>query len=240
MKDSRSLWWFYHSDNSPLYIVDGFPVESITDVPASDIQSIDVLKDAFSTAIYGARGANGVIIVTTKGGGKGSCKVSYNSYYGYKKMANKDAIQPMSVSEFVKYQYELAAVRDRVDKEFTPFFGNFQDIDLYDNIKGNDWVEQVFGRVGSTFSQNLSVSGGADKVKWNVSYAHVEDRAIMIGSKFSRDNLNLKANYNPFKKISFELFGTLFRQDVRGSGANSMNDAGSTSGNGRLKTCRFV
>lgn len=222
-------------DNSPLYIVDGFPVESITDVPASDIQSIDVLKDAFSTAIYGARGANGVIIVTTKGGGKGSCKVSYNAYYGYKKMANKDAIQPMSVSEFVKYQYELAAVRDRVDKEFTPFFGNFQDIDLYDNIKGNDWVEQVFGRVGSTFSQNLSVSGGADKVKWNVSYAHVEDRAIMIGSKFSRDNLNLKANYNPFKKISFDFSVRYSGTDVRGSGANSMNDAGSTSGNGRLK-----
>ena len=67
-------------DSSPLYIVDGFPVESISDIPASDIQSIDVLKDAFSTAIYGSRGANGVIIVTTKSGESGRITVNYNIY----------------------------------------------------------------------------------------------------------------------------------------------------------------
>lgn len=67
-------------DSSPLYIVDGFPVESISDIPASDIQSIDVLKDAFSTAIYGSRGANGVVLITTKGGTSGKFSVSYNGY----------------------------------------------------------------------------------------------------------------------------------------------------------------
>ena len=67
-------------DNSPLYIVDGFPVESINDISSSEIQSIDVLKDAFSTAIYGSRGANGVVIVTTKSGSKQSrFTVSLNS-----------------------------------------------------------------------------------------------------------------------------------------------------------------
>ena len=76
-------------DNSPLYIVDGFPVESINDIASSEIQSIDVLKDAFSTAIYGSRGANGVVIVTTKSGEKGrKVSVSFNSYYGFKTMAN--------------------------------------------------------------------------------------------------------------------------------------------------------
>ena len=98
-------------DSSPLYIVDGFPVESISDIPASDIQSIDVLKDAFSTAIYGSRGANGVVLVTTKSGAAGKVSVSYNVYWGQKKMANKDAIQVMSPSEFVKLQWELGVLQ---------------------------------------------------------------------------------------------------------------------------------
>ena len=91
-------------DSSPLYIVDGFPVESISDIPSSDTQSIDVLKDAFSTAIYGSRGANGVIIVTTKSGQKGKLTVNYNGYMGWKSMANKDALTTLDTEEFVKLQ----------------------------------------------------------------------------------------------------------------------------------------
>lgn len=72
-------------DNSPLYIVDGFPVESISDIAPSEIQSIDVLKDASSTAIYGARGANGVIIVTTKSGKEGKTQVNFNASLGWKR-----------------------------------------------------------------------------------------------------------------------------------------------------------
>lgn len=72
-------------DNTPLFIVDGFPVESISDIPASDIEDITVLKDASSTAIYGSRGANGVILVTTKSGKEGKINVNYNAYYSWKK-----------------------------------------------------------------------------------------------------------------------------------------------------------
>lgn len=74
-------------DNAPLFIVDGFPVESISDIPASEIEDMTVLKDASSTAIYGSRGANGVILVTTKSGKEGKVSVSYNAYYSWKKMA---------------------------------------------------------------------------------------------------------------------------------------------------------
>ena len=73
--------------NDPLLIVDGFPVESISDIPATDIEDITVLKDASSTAIYGSRGANGVILVTTKSGKAGKVNVSYNAYYSWKKVA---------------------------------------------------------------------------------------------------------------------------------------------------------
>src|SRR5574344_2007474 len=76
-------------DKSPLYIVDGFPVSSISDIAPSEIESIDVLKDASSTAIYGARGANGVIIITTKSGKEGKTQVSLNASIGWKKLTKE-------------------------------------------------------------------------------------------------------------------------------------------------------
>lgn len=222
-------------DNSPLYIVDGFPVESISDIPSTDIQSIDVLKDAFSTAIYGSRGANGVIIVTTKSGEKGRVTVNYNAYQGFKSIANKDAITTLSPYEFVKFQYELAAIRDNVSDKYEPYFGRFVDIDLYKNIQGNDYVGQIFGNQGSTFNQNLTISGGSDLFKWTASYAHIGDNAIMKGSKYSRDNLSLKTQFKPSRKVAFDFSIRYSDTNVRGSGANGINDSGTTSGNGRLK-----
>lgn len=222
-------------DSSPLYIVDGFPVESISDIAASDIQSIDVLKDAFSTAIYGSRGANGVVLVTTKSGSSGKISVNYNAYYGMKKMANADAIQVMDPYEFVRTQYELASVRGELGTQYTPIFGLFQDMDLYRDVEANDWITQVFGRTGSSFNHNLSVSGSTDKVRWTASYSHLNDRAIMTGSDYHRDNLNFKAQFKPVKQLTFDVNARYSHTRVSGAGANSINDSGSTSGNGRLK-----
>ena len=221
---------------APLYIVDGFPVESISDIPASDIQSIDVLKDAFSTAIYGSRGANGVVLVTTKSGASGKISVSYNAYWGQKKMANADAIQTGSPYDFVQNQYELAVLRDRVDDDFIKVFGVFEDMDLYKGVEKNDWLKKVFGNTGTTFNHNLSVSGSTDKVKWTASYAHVGDNAIMIGSNYKRDNLNFKTQYKPIKQITIDINARYSRTEVLGAGTNSINDSGSTSStSARLK-----
>ena len=222
-------------DSSPLYIVDGFPVESISDIPASDIQSIDVLKDAFSTAIYGSRGANGVVLVTTKGGTSGKFSVSYNAYWGMKKMANADAIQVNSPYDFVRNQYELSMIRGTYDDDYVDYFGSYQDIDLYRNVEGNDWISQVFGNTGTNYSHNVSVSGSTDKVRWTASYSHIGDNAIMTGSTYKRDNLNFKANFKPIKQLEFDVNARYSNTRIMGSGSNSMNDAGSTSGNGRLK-----
>ena len=222
-------------DSSPLYIVDGFPVESISDIPASDIQSIDVLKDAFSTAIYGSRGANGVILVTTKGGTSGKFSVSYNAYWGQKWMANKDAIQVNSPYDFVKNQYELSLIRDKYEDSYVPAFGVYEDMGLYENVQGNDWISQVFGNTGRVFSHNISVSGSTDKVRWTASYSHLGDNAIMTGSTYRRDNLNFKTTYKPIKELTFDINARYSNTQIMGSGANSINDTGSTSGNGRLK-----
>ena len=223
-------------DNSPLYIVDGFPVESINDIASSEIQSIDVLKDAFSTAIYGSRGANGVVIVTTKSAEKGErISVKFNTYYGRKQMANRDAIVAMNPENFVKFQYELAKIRDNVSTYYEPYFGTFDDLDLYTGLAGNNWVDAVFGHAGTTFSTDFSVSGSGETLNWTLGYAHMGDNAIMSGSNYTRDNLNFKGNFKTSKTTSIDVNIRYSRTDVRGSGANGINDTGTTSGNGRLK-----
>ena len=223
-------------DSSPLYIVDGFPVESINDIPSSEIQSIDVLKDAFSTAIYGSRGANGVVIVTTKSAEKGQkISVKFNTYWGLKTMANKGAIQAMDADNYVKFQYELGVIRDNLSSYYNPYFGNFEDIDLYKGMATNDWIKAVFGKTGSTFSADLSVSGSSESVNWTIGYAHMGDKAIMAGSTYTRDNLSFKGNFKTSAHTSIDANVRYSRTNVRGGGANGIKDTGSTAGNGRLK-----
>ncbi len=223
-------------DNSPLYIVDGFPVESISDISSSEIASIDVLKDAFSTAIYGSRGANGVVIVTTKSAEKGQkISVKFNTYYGLKTMANAEAIKAMDSENFVAFQYELAQIRGNVSTNYEPFFGSFADIDLYKGLPTNDWVDMVFGNTGSNYNADFTISGRGDNFNWTLGYARTGDNAIMTGSEYTRDNLSFKSNFKTSKTTSIDLNIRYSKTNVRGAGANSMNDTGTTSGNGRLK-----
>ena len=104
----------------------------------ADIESIDVLKDASSTAIYGSRGANGVIIVTTKGGAAGKVRVNYNAFTSFKKLANKlDVLTPY---DFVNWQYERALLQGGAEIDrYTEMYGNYQDMDLYNEVIANDW-----------------------------------------------------------------------------------------------------
>src|SRR5690606_24608296 len=172
-------------DNSPLYIVDGFPVSSIADIAPQDIESIDILKDASSTAIYGARGANGVILVTTKGGKTGKTAISFNVFTGSRNLANKlDVLSPL---DYVTWQYEHSLLANKPEN-YTQYFGNYQDIDLYADVEPNDWQEIIFGRTGNTYNQNLNLSGGGEKTRFSVSHSFVKDRAIMQMSDFQRHN----------------------------------------------------
>ena len=218
-------------DNTPLYIVDGFPVTSIADVAPSDIESIDVLKDASSTAIYGSRGANGVIIVTTKSGKVGKFTVNYNVYGGYRKLAKKlDVLTPL---DYAKWQYESALLDNKLNDRYTKYLGNWQDIDLYGTITPNDWQEQVFGRLGSMVTHNLSMNGGNDKTRYTASYSRVSDKAIMQMSGFTRDNLNLKLNNRPNKKVTIDFSVRYANSKVEGGGTNEQNEK--SSADSRLK-----
>lgn len=210
--------------NDPLFIVDGFPVESISDIPASDIEDITVLKDASSTAIYGSRGANGVILVTTKSGKEGKVSVNYNAYYSWKQIAK--TLDVLSPADYAKWQYELAMLKNEKDiSSYEKFFGGYQDLDLYNNIAGNDWQDLTFGRTGKTFNQSLNINGGSDKVRYAFSYAHINDKAIMENSSFKRDNFSLKLNSKPVKGVSLDFQVRYSETDIRGGGANDTNGA---------------
>lgn len=205
--------------NDPLLIVDGFPVESISDIPATDIEDITVLKDASSTAIYGSRGANGVILVTTKSGKSGKVNVSYNAYYSWKKVAKKmDVLSPY---DYAKWQYELALLKNENDlSSYTDYFGNYEDMDLYRNVEANDWQDIVYGRTGNTFNHNVNITGGTETVKYAFSYAHMNDKAIQIGSNYKRDNFSLKLNTKPTKNTTLDFQARYSDTDIRGGGAN--------------------
>ena len=175
----------------------------ISSINPNDIESMTVIKDASAGALYGARGANGVVIVTTKSAEKGQkVSVKFNAYYGLKKMANAGAIQAMDPANFVKFQYELASIRDNVDNNYHPYFGPFADIDLYKGLQGNNWVDAVFGKVGSSMSADFSISGSGENYNWNLGYAHTGDNAIMVGSTYTRDNLNFKGNFKTAKSVN--------------------------------------
>lgn len=210
-------------DNTPLFIVDGFPVESISDIPASDIEDMTVLKDASSTAIYGSRGANGVILVTTKSGKEGKVNVSYNAYYSWKKIAK--TLDVLSASDYAKWQYELALLKSNGKdlSSYEDYFGKYADMDLYDGIAQNDWQDLTFGRTGNTFNHNLSITGGSEKVKYSFSYAHMNDKAIMEGSSYKRDNFSLKLNTKPTKNTTVDFTIRYAETDVRGGGANDVS-----------------
>lgn len=167
-------------DNSPLYVVDGFPLESANNnsINPADIESIDVLKDASATAIYGSRGANGIIMITTKRGKKGAPQVSYNGYYGIQK--NPKTIAVMDPYNFVKLALEL-------DPTNTPlnYFTNGQTLDSYKNATGLNLQDQLF-RVAPYQNHDISLRGGTDQTKYSVSANYQNQDGIIINSGFSR------------------------------------------------------
>ena len=203
-------------DNSPLYIVDGFPVSSISDIAPTDIQSVDVLKDASSTAIYGARGANGVIIITTKSGQEGKIQVNLGASFGVRKVTKMvDVLNPY---EYVLWQQEI-------DQEGMKY-GIFDDLDIYKSMKGTDYQDEIFGRTGNQQQYNVSVSGGNKDTKFSVSYAHNEEKSIMLGSGFSKENINAKLNTNISKWLTMDFNARFSYQTIDGiSGGADANES---------------
>ena len=213
-------------DNSPLYIVDGIQVENgLSAISPQNIQSIDVLKDAAATAIYGARGANGVIVISTKRGKPGKLQVSYNGFVGVKVLANK--LKVLSPYEYVLYQSERSRGSSVDSLTFLKNFGsNWDTLNRYRFANPVDWQDEVLGRTGVTQTHNVSASGGTSKLTYNFGYTHNNDKAIILNSTYKRNLLNFSADYKLTNKIKVALTTRYTQTEVNGAGVSS--DQGSS------------
>ncbi len=186
LRGSRSIY----GNNQPLFIIDGF-IGSYDQVNPSDIESIDVLKDASSTAIYGSAGANGVIIITTKRGKAGQATVNFDAYYGISGSPNYK--HGMIGDEWTNYQREAYRyVHGSYPENMSALFGNDAYVDAYNQGKWIDWVDEAAGNTAVTQKYNFSVTGGNDKTKIFASASYANDKGLLANE--DRDNYQLRLN----------------------------------------------
>src|SRR5574344_58840 len=193
--------------NEPLVLMDGVSVGSLSDIPAENIESIDVLKDAASTAIYGARGANGVILVTTKGGKEGNATVTYNMYYQVKEAPKM--MDVMDAYDYVYYDWSYgtdygSSYGDGVARYFGlgSAYGNH--LNDYKNVGVHNYINDIL-KVSNSWSHDLSLSGGTKTTKYYVSLNYLNDDGIRIQSGYNRWSFNAKLNQKIGKKWTADL-----------------------------------
>ncbi len=223
-------------DNSPLYIVDGIQVENALSILSpQEIATIDVLKDAASTAIYGARGANGVILITTKNGFDLPTKVTYTNYTGFREIQNK--LDVMSPYEFVRNQYELYALGDEQSlNTFRNRYGEFKDMDIYKSMKAKDWQKEVFGRKAFSQNHNIAVVGGNKTTDYSLNLNYLNEDGIMINSGYKRHLANFKMNNKVSDKVKIGVNFRYSKDVITGAGTS---DTGSNSNNKLRNTVRY-
>ena len=179
--------------SAPLFVIDGFPTENgmASSLDASDIESIDILKDASATAIYGARGANGVIVVTTKKGQQGRPKINFTSSWTMSSIANKMEI--MDPYDFVCLQTEMYEYNENTNAYLKPSDEDKEmgiesyPVEVYRDVEGYDWQDMVY-RTSLTQKYNLSVSGGNKKAgnNYSISFSATDQDGIIRNSNYSR------------------------------------------------------
>ncbi|NLF43265.1 MAG: SusC/RagA family TonB-linked outer membrane protein, partial [Bacteroidales bacterium] len=169
-------------DSRPLYVVDGFVVGSIEFLNSSDIESIDVLKDAASCAIYGARGANGVVLITTNPGSKGKMRVTYSGYQGIQNVAK--TIKLLNADEYVMMMNEGARNAGQTE----PFDAN--EIQKYNT----DWQSLLFQKNAPILSHDIAFEGGDEKTTFNSSVNYFSQQGIIGGEKSMFDRITARLN----------------------------------------------
>jgi TonB-linked SusC/RagA family outer membrane protein len=210
-------------DNSPLYVIDGFPIENPNNnfINPQDIESIDILKDASATAIYGSRGANGVIMITSKKGKAGPPTVSINTSYGLQH--NPKTVDLMSPYEFVKYQLE----RDYTQSALT-YLTDGKTLESYRDVKEVDW-QGAFFRDASIQNHSISISGGNAATKYYISGNLFNQGGIIINSDYKRyqGSISLDQTFN--KKLKGGIYVNHAYNKQTGQSPSSVANASNTT-----------
>jgi len=197
----------------PLIVIDGIPVEQdagtrigaqnenpLLALNNSDIESIEILKDASATAIYGSRGANGVLLITTKRGQKGKPQISYNSRVSFSSLGNY--IDQVSTDEYIMLYKEAIANDNRLlgtDKQFTTLPGGITEADA--RRYNTDWQKEVT-YTGASTQNDLSISMGSDKLKGYFGVSHLNQNSFLKRDNMKRTTLRLNLDYTPVKWLS--------------------------------------
>ncbi|KIA99626.1 TonB-dependent receptor [Flavobacterium sp. KMS] len=201
--------------NEPLYVVDGVAqTGGLGFIDQTDVESVDVLKDASSTSIYGAQGANGVVLITTKKPKGGKLTIGYDTYGGIKTIARKlDVMKPY---DYVQLMYE-GATDDAKLQKFTKNFGTYDELaSLYQNRPGINWQEEIFGKAVETQYHKISFSGGGSETNFNAFYSVNNDQGIMLGSESVKNIAKLAVTHNVSKKLTVSAIVNYSNQKITG------------------------
>ncbi len=228
--------------NEPLYVVDGIPTtDAIEQISPNDIESVEILKDASATAIYGNRGANGVVIITTKKGKKGKTLVDFNSYYGIQK--NKELPLLMNAAEFVEYSREAQRniaggtydSKPNRDQDFkneqlvaTPFM--FQNMErawesgTYDPSKllSTDWVDYGL-KTGAIQDYNVNVRGGSEATKFLLSTDYFQNTGVVRDQDYKRFSVRINAEHHISKGVKIGT-NSVYTSSTQNAGWNDVFD----------------
>ena len=212
--------------SAPLYIIDGFPSESsmATSLNSADIESIDILKDASATAIYGARGANGVIVITTKQGVEGKPKINFSASWTGNKIANK--VDLMDGYEFVEFQTDRYAVYGGTN----PYLDGYT-LEDYRTADWVDWQDDVY-RPALTQNYNISLSGGSKEMgnRYNISFSALDQDGIIVKSNFQRYQGKINFIQKIGKKIELNVLANYSRAVTNGVTPTDAQQSSSASG----------
>ncbi len=193
--------------NQPLYVIDGIPmlresysqlgmggqdVSAVSGISPDEIASIDVLKDASASAIYGSRGSNGVVLITTKRGQAGRPKITWNGYYGTQELSKK--VNMLNAKEYVAYFNEAAKNDGYADDEL-PF------VPGVDDTINTDWQKAVL-QTAPVYDLSLGMTGGGDRISYFVSGSFFNQKGILVGSEYRRANVRANLDFSPSSKIS--------------------------------------
>ena len=223
--------------SAPLYVIDGFPTESsmATALNSADIESIDILKDASATAIYGARGANGVIVITTKQGTEGKPKVNFSSSWTVSAISNKAEL--MNPYEFVDLQTEIYNYTGNTNAYLQGFndkgekVNNFYTPKAYEGKEGSDWQDEVY-RTSFSQNYNISLSGGSKEAgnRYNVSLSAVDQDGIIVKSNFQRYQGKINFQQKLGKRFVIDMMANYSRAITNGVTPTSAQQSSSATG----------
>lgn len=222
----------------PLYIVDGFAMDNaLQNIDVNDIETIDVLKDASSTAIYGARGSNGIIVITTKSAKAGKTKVDYNAFFSWDTLSKKLDMMD-NVADYVGFQYEMinlqGSAQDLSDGYSKFYDGNYPTgsddfytgaygriAERYANAKAIDWQDKVFGGSAFTQNHNVSISTGSEKTQVLLSYNYNDQDGLLANHSYQRNSLRAKVNSELWKGVKLDFGMFFYHNNTKGGGSYS-------------------